>query len=118
MRMNTAEMAPDSGVRAPLSSLTSDWACPPLTGKAAAESRREVGGGKRQELLVGIKASAVLGGKGPADRRRLHGSEKEAGKSERQQRVQVGPVNIGNAQGREPLRHFAEKIDALGIQAE
>ena len=32
-RMNSAANAPDSGVRAPLPSLTSDWDMPPLTGK-------------------------------------------------------------------------------------
>ena len=60
----------------------------------------------------------MLGGKGAADGGRLHGSQQEAGKRERQQGIDVGPVDLGKAQGWQTLGHLTQKLDALGIEAE
>ena len=90
----------------------------PAHGKATAEACRQVGCSKSQKLLVRIEAPAVLGGKGAADGSRLYGGEQEACKRQRQQRIDVGPVDVGNSDGWQPLRHLAQKLDALGIQAE
>ena len=111
-------MAPDSGVRAPPPSLTSDCDMPPLTGKAAAQPGGEIGRGEREKFLVGVQPAAVLGGERAADGGRLHRAEQEARERQRQQVVQVGPVNRGQAEGRQPLRHFAQQLHPARVEAE
>ena len=104
-RMIPAAKAPDSGVRAPPPSLTSDCDMPPLTGKAAAQPGGEIGSGEREEFLVRIQPAAVFGREHAANGGRLHRAEQETGKRQRQQVVQVGPVNRREAECRQPLRH-------------
>jgi hypothetical protein len=60
----------------------------------------------------------MLGSKGSADGSRLHGSQQKASKCEREQRIEVRKIEIGKADNWESLRHFAQKLHALGIQME
>ena len=86
-------------------------------GEAAAEASREVGRGKCEELLVCVEAPAVLGGKGAADGGRLHGSKQEACERERQQGIEIRPVDLRKARGRKTFGYLTQKLDAPALRA-
>ena len=110
--VTSAATSPESGVRAPAVSFTSDCDIPPLIGKPAAETGRQVRAANRKELLRGIQAVPVLGPEHPADRRRLHRGEDETGHPERQDGVDVRTADERKRGHRQPLRHLAEQRDA------
>ena len=88
----SAATSPESGVRAPAVSLTSDCDMPPLTGQSAAEPGHEIGAADGQEFLRGVESIAVLGGEHPPDGRRFHGREHEARHGQRHDLVDVRPA--------------------------
>ena len=71
--------------------------------KAPAQAGGEIGRGKRQEFLVGIEPSAMLGCEGAANGGCFRCAKEETGEGERQQRVQIRPVNRRKANGRQAL---------------
>ena len=86
--------------------------------EAAPQSRGEIGDGEREEFLIGVEATAVLGRKGSADGGGLDGAEQEAGEGEGQEVVQVGPADRGKADRREALGHLAEELHPAGFEIE
>ena len=99
----------ESGVRAPLYSLTSDCDIPPLTGKPP-PSPAKVRNCERQIFLVGVEASAVLGDEHSPNRGRFDGTKKKAGEGKRKQLVQIIPVNRWHSERRNSLRHGRQSI--------
>ena len=86
--------------------------------ETAAQSGGEIGRGEREEFLVGVQPPAMFGGEHAANRGRLHRAKQKTGERQRQQLVQVGPVNRGEAEGRQPLRHFAQQLHPARFEAE
>ena len=118
MSVNTAAMNPDTGVRAPALSLTSDCDIPPLTGNPRPSPAADVGDANRQQLLVGVEPVAVLLAEHPANRGGLDSGEHEARERNRQEVVQLLPAHVGQPQRRQALRHVAEQRDALRLEIE
>ena len=114
--VKTAATSPDSGVRAPALSLTSDCDMPPLTGNPRPSPATQIAGAERQELLVGIEPVAVLLREHPADGRRLDGAEDEAGERQRQEVVELVPADERQSERRQPLRNLPEQRDARGLE--
>ena len=77
---------------------------PPLTGKPRPSAGGQVRGAERENLLVRVEPLAVLLREHPPDGRCLDGPEHEAGEGHRQQRVDVGAADGGQAQRRQALR--------------
>ena len=67
----SAATSPESGVRAPAVSLTSDCDMPPLTGSPLPSPASEIGAADGEEFLRGIEPIAVLGGEHAPDGRRF-----------------------------------------------
>ena len=109
-------MRPDTGVRAPALSLTSDCDMPPLTGNPRPSPDEQIAGANRQQLLVRVEPIAVLLAEHPADRGRLDGGEDEARQRDRQQLVQIVPAHGRQPEGGQALRHFSEQRHALRIE--
>ena len=87
-------------------------------GKSPAESRDEIAGAERQQLLIGVEAIAVLLAEHAADRGRLDRGEDEARQRHREERVQVVPTDIWQPEGGQALRHFAQQRHAAGVEIE
>jgi len=60
----------------------------------------------------------MLGGKGAADGGRLHGSKQEACERERQQSIEIRPVNLRKARGRKTFGYLTQKLDAPRFEPE
>ena len=116
--MIPAAMAPDSGVRAPAAFVDERLRHAAADRETAAQPGGEVGRGEREKFLVGIQPPAMLGRERAADGGRLHRAEQETRERQRQQFVQVRPVNRGQAEGRQPLRHFAQQLHPARVEAE
>ena len=86
--------------------------------ETAAQSGGEIGRGEREEFLVGVEPAAMFGGEHAADGGRLHRAEQKTGERQRQQFVQIRPVNRGESEGRQSLRHFAQQLHPARFQAE
>src|SRR5262249_40383723 len=87
-------------------------------GETAAESSNEIRSPKCQKFLACIKPSAVLGCEHAANRRRFHRAKNKAGKRQRQQIVQIGPMNSGRSDGWQALWHFAKEFYSARIQGQ
>jgi hypothetical protein len=110
--MMPAAIKPESGVRAPPLSLTSDCDMPPLIGKPWPSPTRD-SPGEREEFLVAVEPVAVLLGEHPPDRRRLDRAEEEStpapAASVRASRL----MHRGQRRQRQAARHFAEQLHAV-----
>ena len=84
--------------------------------EAATESREEIAGANRQQLLIRVEPIAVLLAEHPADGGRLDGGEDEARQRDRQQLVQIVPAHGRQPEGGQALRHFSEQRHALRIE--
>ena len=82
----------------------------------ATESREQIAGAKRQQLLVGVEPIAVLLAEHAADGGRLDGGEDEARQRDRQQLVQVVPADVRQPEGRQALRHLSQQRHALRLE--
>ena len=60
----------------------------------------------------------MLGREHATDGGRFDRAEQEAGERQRQQLVQVGPLNRGEAERRQSLRHVAQQLHAARVEAE
>ncbi len=110
-------MRPDSGVRAPALSLTTDCDMPPLTGNPrpspASNCRRPARAvpGSRRTCW---RASGRTSGQWRRSPRR----QDEARQRDRQQLVQIAPAHGRQAKGRQALRHFSQQRHALRVELE
>ena len=114
--VKTAATRPDTGVRAPALSLTSDCDMPPLTGNPRPSPASEIAGAKRQKLLIRVEPIAVLLAEHPADGRRLHGAEDEARQRDRQKLVQILPAHHRQPERRQALRNLSQQRHALCLE--
>ncbi len=103
--MKRAAISPDSGVRAPALSLTSDCDMPPLTGNPRPSPAARFAAPIARISAVGIEPIAVLLGEHSADGRRLHGRKDEARERQRHELVEVAPADERQPQRRQAAWH-------------
>ena len=113
-----AATSPESGVRAPALSLTSDCDMPPLTGNPRPSPATRLAGADGQELLIGVEPIAVLlpNMRPMADVSTAR--EDEAGERQRQERVQIAAAHRRQPEQRQALRHLAEQRHAVRIEVQ
>ena len=117
--VKSAAMRPESGVRAPALSLTSDCDIPPLTGNPRPRPASRLRGAEREQLLVGVEPIAVLLREHPADGGRFDRREDEARQRQRQQLIQRrARLTMRQPQRRQPLGHVAQQRDAVRLEVQ
>ena len=116
MSVKRAATSPESGVRAPALSLTSDCDMPPLTGnpRPSPDSRLPAPSA-RSSWLASKRLPCFCANMRPmADVSTAR--EHEAGERQRQQVVQLVPADVRQSEGRQPLRNVPEQRDAGGFE--